>query len=139
MSVSIRLKNIMERKGIKPVDLARDSGVGEPRISQILSGGTKNPRVDTLKKLSDALKVSLSELTEDVVADTTTIIQSTGGAVTSGSAPVVPTSVIVQGIVAEVSHLSEADQLRLWAELRDRRDAATTPESDEKVLRGGGG
>ena len=66
---------------------------------------------------------------------TTTIIQGTGGAVAGGSA-VVTGSVIVQRSVAEVSPLSEADQLRLWAE---RRDAVATPEQDGRVLRGGWG
>ena len=64
MSIAENLDKLLHLRGMKPADLARESQVGEPRISQILNGATKSPRTDTLQKLADALKVSISELAE---------------------------------------------------------------------------
>lgn len=63
------LSKIMELKRISGVDLSKMSGVPQSRISDIVTGRTKNPRVETLKAISLALNVSVAELTGEVVPE----------------------------------------------------------------------
>lgn len=62
MSVAENIQKELERKGLKPADLVRLSGVPQGRLSQILSGKTKNPRGDTISKLAAGLNVSEGKL-----------------------------------------------------------------------------
>lgn len=57
VSIANKIKNELEKQGLKPADLVRLSGVPQGRLSQILSGKTKHPRIDTISKLEVALKV----------------------------------------------------------------------------------
>ena len=58
-----RVKELMERRGWSLGTLADRSGVDKGHLSVMLRGRVPNPGVGTLRKLSDALGVSLSEIT----------------------------------------------------------------------------
>ncbi|MFL1404216.1 helix-turn-helix domain-containing protein [Marinobacter sp. M1N3S26] len=49
------LRKLMDKRGISQYKLASLSGVPQPTIQRILSGESKNPKADTLSKLSRAL------------------------------------------------------------------------------------
>ena len=65
MSLADNIKTVLEFRGMTVKDLIRLSEVTQPRVSQILSGNTLNPRADTLKKLAKALSVTVGDLTDD--------------------------------------------------------------------------
>ena len=67
MTLSEKLQKIMDAKGIQAIDLAKISGVPTSRISEIVTGKTKNPQLKTLMKLSDALGCSFLELTSSTL------------------------------------------------------------------------
>ena len=56
-----RLKDIVNKKGISPANLAKKSGVSKGLISKYLNGFAE-PKQDNLKKLADALDVSAAWL-----------------------------------------------------------------------------
>ena len=56
-----RLKRLLKSKGMTQKSLARLTGIPEPTISHYVSG-YRNPELPALRKLADALGVSLSEL-----------------------------------------------------------------------------
>lgn len=58
---NIRLKELMESKNLRPIDLAEKSGIAKSAISQYLSG-TYVPKQDNIHKLARALRVSPSDL-----------------------------------------------------------------------------
>ena len=55
------LKKIREQKGMTQGDICRALNLDRGYISSI-EGGKRNPTLSTLKKLADALKVSVDEL-----------------------------------------------------------------------------
>ena len=57
------VKEVREKQGISQNALSKMSGVKQSVISYIESGRTKNPRIDTLIALAEALGVSVTELT----------------------------------------------------------------------------
>lgn len=63
MGLPENLSKLLELKGINSVDLAAKSGVPTSRISEIVTGKTKNPQLKTLQKIADALHVSVDVLT----------------------------------------------------------------------------
>jgi len=65
MGVKCNLLNILKFRGMKPADLARQSGVSTARISEIVTGKTLNPQMKTLIKIAQALDISLEDLTSD--------------------------------------------------------------------------
>lgn len=69
MSVGSRIQKLLDSKGFTPAELSRRSGVGQGRLSLILSGKTPNPRGDTISKLAQALGVSVSSLLSDEKQD----------------------------------------------------------------------
>ncbi len=56
------LANLMEKQGVNAVELSKKSGVPQPRISEITSGKTADPRISTLSKLASALNVPIESL-----------------------------------------------------------------------------
>lgn len=56
------IKEIADRKAMSIYRLEKESGVSASRIWRIIRGETKNPSIDNLIKLADALNVSLDEL-----------------------------------------------------------------------------
>jgi len=57
-----KVLELMAKKGMKQIDLAKKAGIDQSRLSQIIRGVNKQPRMATLEKLADALGVSVDEL-----------------------------------------------------------------------------
>jgi transcriptional regulator with XRE-family HTH domain len=63
--ISIITKNIKkyrEKKGISQDKLSKLAGVTLHTITKIESGATPDPRIETVKKIADALDVSVDDL-----------------------------------------------------------------------------
>jgi transcriptional regulator with XRE-family HTH domain len=60
-----KLKALMLAKGLRPVDLARLSGLSTGHISQILKGERSRLEVKTLARLAKALGTDMEDLLED--------------------------------------------------------------------------
>ncbi|MDN5332140.1 MAG: hypothetical protein PWP45_1365 [Tepidanaerobacteraceae bacterium] len=60
MNIGKRLKEIRVRKNIKSSDLARKAGITNVYLSYI-EAGEKTPTIETLKKICDALGITLAE------------------------------------------------------------------------------
>lgn len=61
----IALEDMRRKRRLSQVQLARLSGIPQAMISNIESGNTRSPRVDTLAKLATALKCTVDDLIED--------------------------------------------------------------------------
>lgn len=55
-----RIKQIRKDRNIKLINLAHDSGISQPSLSNV-ENGKKTLSIETLEKVCDALGVSLSE------------------------------------------------------------------------------
>lgn len=65
MDIGKRLDEAMKAKGIRSQsELSRKSGVPQPTINRILKGTTPNPDLSTIRKLCDALGVTVQQLTD---------------------------------------------------------------------------
>lgn len=62
MGLQKNLKAIRTKKGMRQRELATKSGVSYSMVCKLESGEQKNPSLETLKKIADALDVTLSEL-----------------------------------------------------------------------------
>ena len=60
------IKEIREKHGISQNGLAKKIGVSQSALSDIENGKTKNPRIDTIMKIADALKVPIETLVKKV-------------------------------------------------------------------------
>ena len=56
------LAKLRKQKGWSQEKLAVESGVSYNTIIKLERGGIKNPKIETVVKLADALKVSIDEL-----------------------------------------------------------------------------
>ncbi len=65
MGVAERIQAFMEAEGTNPKRLARDSGLNENAVHDILKGRSKNPRNDTLVKIARTLRRPVWALMED--------------------------------------------------------------------------
>lgn len=54
--VGQHLKKMFENSGLRPADVSRKTGIPTSRISEIITGKTKNPGVDTLFGIVEALE-----------------------------------------------------------------------------------
>ena len=63
------MKAIRERMGITQNALAKATGIPQSVISDIESGKTKNPRIDTLEAIAEALNVTVEDLRNDAIHD----------------------------------------------------------------------
>ena len=63
--ISCNLKALIKLHGINARKLALSSGVPAARLSDILTGKTKDPRLATVRKLAGALDVSIDDLISD--------------------------------------------------------------------------
>ena len=61
-SLHNRIQEAMDAKGYTQADLARETGFSTAKISQIVSGKTKNPGFTAVVKIASALNVSLDYL-----------------------------------------------------------------------------
>ena len=62
MRISDKLFKVIKDKNIKVHDLARESKVHHSAIYRILKEENKNPGIYTVKKLADALGISVESL-----------------------------------------------------------------------------
>lgn len=62
MVESIKVKRLREKLGLSQEKLARLADVSNNTIVNIESGKQQNPTVETIKKVADALGVSIEEL-----------------------------------------------------------------------------
>lgn len=62
MLFASNLKAIMEMRGLDPAKLSRAAVMNPTAIYDILSGKSKNPRLDTVEKIANALDVPPSAL-----------------------------------------------------------------------------
>lgn len=61
----MRLKNLVKlrkQKGWTQEKLARESGISYNTLIKIERGGIDNPKIETVIKLADALKISIDNL-----------------------------------------------------------------------------
>lgn len=61
---TLHLKKERLKKGITQIELSEKSGVKQSIISNIETGDTKNPRIDTVYRLAAALGCKLDDLVE---------------------------------------------------------------------------
>lgn len=62
---TFHLKKERLKKGITQIELSEKSGVKQSIISNIETGDTKSPRLDTALRLAAALGCKLDDLVED--------------------------------------------------------------------------
>lgn len=63
------IKKAMAERGMKQPQLTFDARVPQSRISDILLGRTKDPRISTVKKIAGALGLSIDYLVTDHGSD----------------------------------------------------------------------
>lgn len=66
MKISINLKQLLEEKNITIYKISKDMNIDSSLLYQILRGDVENPRVLTLKKITDYLGVTVDELIKEV-------------------------------------------------------------------------
>ena len=66
-AIAYRIEYICKERGISINKLALLSGLTQSTIDSILKGKSKNPRLATLKKISDGLGITVSNLLDDPV------------------------------------------------------------------------
>jgi transcriptional regulator with XRE-family HTH domain len=64
MLLAMKLKQIREARGLTQVALAKKVGMKQPYLARLESGAETNPKLDALRRLAKALKVSVAELVE---------------------------------------------------------------------------
>ncbi len=65
LNLSENLKKALEDRQTTITELSFDSRVTYPRIAGIISGKTKNPRIETVTKLAAALGLTVDDLLRD--------------------------------------------------------------------------
>ncbi|WP_296222689.1 helix-turn-helix domain-containing protein [uncultured Sphingomonas sp.] len=65
MIVAANIQSAMERIGTNPAELARTAGLNATGIYDIISGRSRNPRLDTIAKIATALRMPVAELFEE--------------------------------------------------------------------------
>ena len=61
-TIAINIRKYRHKKGISQDKLSKLAGVAFHTITKIEAGNTPNPTIDTVKKIADALDVSLDDL-----------------------------------------------------------------------------
>lgn len=59
---NVKLKQIIKSKNLTYRQLAELSGVPAATINRICTGKHDNPKIDTIKKIADALEVTVNDL-----------------------------------------------------------------------------
>lgn len=60
--IAKNIKKYREKKGISQDKLSKFAGITLHTITKIESGATPDPRIETVKKIADALGVSVDDL-----------------------------------------------------------------------------
>ena len=69
-AIVIRLVTLCYQRGVNASELAYGAGVHPSTVKSIINGDSKNPGIVTIKKLCDALDVSIAEFFVDGVFQT---------------------------------------------------------------------
>lgn len=62
MDIGKKLKEWRQKRKLSQMDLSERSGVSQSQISSIESGLKENPGIITMKKLADALEITVEDL-----------------------------------------------------------------------------
>lgn len=62
-----RIDNLLLEKGWKTSELIRRSGVHQTTMTEIRTGRTKNPQIDTVDKIATGFGMTLAEFFQDKV------------------------------------------------------------------------
>lgn len=62
MEMHERIQHILTSKNMSQADVCRLSGLDSSKVSQVVSGRTKDPRISTIVPIAKALNVSLDYL-----------------------------------------------------------------------------
>ncbi|HEU4887743.1 MAG TPA: LexA family transcriptional regulator [Thermoanaerobaculia bacterium] len=65
MDIAFRLKELLDQRGLKQSRVAELAGIPNETMSRIVTGTTKNPGVDTLLKIANALGVTVGWLLDE--------------------------------------------------------------------------
>jgi transcriptional regulator with XRE-family HTH domain len=65
MTIAANLQDAMARKGLNAAEVARRAGINSSGVYDILSGRSRSPRLDTIHKIADALRVPVASLFEE--------------------------------------------------------------------------
>ena len=60
--LSLRVNKILEKKGLTPYWLGKQTGISQNNILKICNGETSTIRFDTIEKICKALECSIDEL-----------------------------------------------------------------------------
>lgn len=59
--IAINLKRIKKNKGLSQSDLCKKTGLAYHTIAKIENGATSDPRISSLKKIAEALGITIDE------------------------------------------------------------------------------
>lgn len=62
MEIGKRIQYTLTKKDIKPYKMAKEIGISQGNLYDILNGKNSNPTIKVLKKISDYLGVTVDEL-----------------------------------------------------------------------------
>ena len=62
--LSLRVNKILEKKGLTPYWLGKQTGISQNNILKICNGETSTIRFDTIEKICKALECSINDLFE---------------------------------------------------------------------------
>lgn len=62
MRIGENIQYILDRKGIKPYKIAKEIGISQGNLYDILNGKNSNPTIKVLKKITDYLEITVDEL-----------------------------------------------------------------------------
>lgn len=62
MRIGENIQYILDRKEIKPYKMAKEIGISQGNLYDILNGKNSNPTIKVLKKITDYLEITVDEL-----------------------------------------------------------------------------
>jgi len=65
VDIAEKIHELMNRRGITPYRLSKETGVSYTGLTKILNGTTKNPQIDSLKLIADYFGESIDYFTID--------------------------------------------------------------------------
>ncbi|WP_276704327.1 helix-turn-helix domain-containing protein [Romboutsia ilealis] len=62
MEIGKRIQYTLTKNGIKPYKMAKEIGISQGNLYDILNGKNSNPTIKVLKKITDYLEITVDEL-----------------------------------------------------------------------------
>ena len=62
MEIGKRIRYTLTKNGIKPYKMAKEIGISQGNLYDILNGKNSNPTIKVLKKITDYLEITVDEL-----------------------------------------------------------------------------